>query len=49
MGACFNCDELALVAGKALGADEGAVKTIALKNDGGALFIALESLMVAAE
>ena len=40
---------ISLETGKALGADEGAVKTIALKNDGGALFIALESLMVAAE
>ncbi|WP_119259204.1 nitrite reductase small subunit NirD [Shinella zoogloeoides] len=40
---------ISLETGKALGADEGAVKTIALKNDGGELFIALESLMVAAE
>ncbi len=40
---------ISLETGKALGADEGAVKTIALRNDGGALFIALESLMVAAE
>ncbi|MGH6808092.1 MAG: tRNA-(guanine-N1)-methyltransferase, partial [Ensifer adhaerens] len=35
--------------GKALGADEGAVRTIPVRNDGGALFIALESLMIAAE
>ena len=40
---------ISLQTGKALGADQGAVKTIALKNDGGALFIALESLMMAAE
>ncbi|WP_440982244.1 nitrite reductase small subunit NirD [Shinella sumterensis] len=40
---------ISLKTGKALGADEGSVKTIALKNDGGALFIALEDLMVAAE
>ena len=40
---------ISLETGKALGADQGAVKTIALKNDGGALFIALESLMMAAE
>jgi len=40
---------ISLETGRALGADEGAVKTIALRNDGGALFIALESLMAAAE
>lgn len=40
---------ISLETGKALGADQGAVKTIALKNDGGALSIALESLMMAAE
>jgi len=40
---------ISLETGKALGADEGAVKTIALRNDDGALFIALESLMMAAE
>ncbi|UDF32700.1 UNVERIFIED_ORG: nitrite reductase small subunit NirD (plasmid) [Roseateles sp. XES5] len=40
---------ISLETGKALGADQGAVKTIVLKNDGGALFIALESLMMAAE
>ncbi len=40
---------ISLETGRALGADEGSVKTIALKNDGGALFIALEDLMVAAE
>ena len=40
---------ISLETGKALGADEGSVKTIALRNDGGALFIALESLMMAAE
>ncbi len=40
---------ISLETGKALGADEGAVKTIALRNEDGALFIALESLMAAAE
>ena len=40
---------ISLETGKALGADEGSVKTIPLRNDGGALFIALESLMAAAE
>ena len=40
---------ISLETGRALGADVGSVKTIALKNDRGALFIALESLLVAAE
>ena len=40
---------ISLETGKALGADQGAAKTVALKNDGGALFIALQSLMMAAE
>jgi nitrite reductase (NADH) small subunit len=40
---------ISLETGKALGADEGAVKTIPLRNDDGVLFIALESLMMAAE
>ena len=35
--------------GKALGADEGAVRTIPLRNEGGTLYIALESLVMAAE
>jgi nitrite reductase (NADH) small subunit len=40
---------ISLETGKALGADEGAVKTIPLRNEDGALFIALERLMMAAE
>ncbi|MGF6178382.1 nitrite reductase small subunit NirD [Ensifer sp. 4252] len=40
---------ISLETGKALGADEGAVRTIPVRNDGGSLFIALESLMIAAE
>lgn len=40
---------ISLETGKALGADQGEVRTIAVRNDGGALFIALESLMMAAE
>lgn len=40
---------ISLETGKALGADDGAVKTIPLRNDDGVLFIALESLMMAAE
>ena len=39
---------ISLETGKALGADEGAVRTIPVKNDNGALFIALESLALAA-
>ncbi len=39
---------ISLETGKALGADEGAVKTLQLRNEDGALFIALESLMMAA-
>ena len=52
-GAAVTCPlhnwVISLETGKALGADEGAVKTITLRNDDGALFIALECLMVAAE
>jgi nitrite reductase (NADH) small subunit len=40
---------ISLETGKALGADEGTVKTIPLRNEDGMLFIALESLMMAAE
>jgi nitrite reductase (NADH) small subunit len=40
---------ISLETGKALGADEGAVRTIPLRNEDGQLFIALESLMMAAE
>jgi len=40
---------ISLETGKALGADEGAVRTIPVKNDEGVLFIALEALMMAAE
>ena len=52
-GAAVTCPlhnwVISLETGKALGADEGAVRTIPVRNDGGALFIALESLMIAAE
>ncbi|WP_440409205.1 nitrite reductase small subunit NirD [Neorhizobium petrolearium] len=41
---------ISLETGKALGADEGEVRTVPLRNDNGRLFIALETLMtVAAE
>ena len=40
---------ISLETGKALGADDGAVRTIPLKNERGSLYIALESLMMAAE
>ena len=40
---------ISLETGRALGADEGAVRTIPLRNEDGALFIALERLMAAAE
>ncbi|KQS83781.1 MULTISPECIES: nitrite reductase small subunit NirD [unclassified Rhizobium] len=40
---------ISLETGKALGADEGEVRTIRVRNDDGALSIALESLMMAAE
>ncbi len=40
---------ISLETGKALGADKGEVRTIPLRNEDGALFIALESLMMAAE
>jgi len=39
---------ISLETGKAQGADEGEVRTIPVKNEGGKLFIALESLMLAA-
>ncbi|MCJ8520974.1 nitrite reductase (NADH) small subunit [Pseudorhizobium tarimense] len=52
-GAAMTCPlhnwVISLQSGKAVGADEGAVKTITLRKDNGALFIALESFMVAAE
>lgn len=38
-----------LETGKALGADDGAVRTIPLRNEGGNLYIALESFVMAAE
>ncbi|MBW8285101.1 MAG: nitrite reductase small subunit NirD [Rhizobium sp.] len=40
---------ISLETGRALGADEGEVRTIAVRNEGGHLSIALESLMMAAE
>jgi nitrite reductase (NADH) small subunit len=40
---------ISLETGKALGADEGEVRTIQVRNDDGVLSIALESLMMAAE
>ncbi|MGO8022946.1 nitrite reductase small subunit NirD [Rhizobium leguminosarum] len=40
---------ISLETGKALGADEGEVRTIQVLNEHGRLFIALESLMMAAE
>ncbi|WP_156383048.1 nitrite reductase small subunit NirD [Rhizobium sp. Root483D2] len=40
---------ISLETGKALGADQGEVRTIRVRNDHGALFISLESLMMAAE
>jgi len=40
---------ISLETGKALGADQGEVRTIRVRNDNGALSIALESLMMAAE
>ena len=40
---------ISLETGKALGADDGAVRTVPVRNDGGALFIALKSLLIAAE
>ncbi|OAP39293.1 nitrite reductase small subunit NirD [Sinorhizobium americanum] len=39
---------ISLETGKALGADEGAVRTIPVRNDNGALSIALENLTLAA-
>lgn len=39
---------ISLETGKALGADEGEVRTIPIRNDNGALFVALESLALAA-
>lgn len=40
---------ISLETGKALGADSGEVRTIPVRNENGALSIALESLMMAAE
>ena len=40
---------ISLETGRALGADEGEVRTIPVRNEGGMLLIALESLMMAAE
>jgi len=40
---------ISLETGKALGADRGEVRTIPVRNEDGALSIALESLMMAAE
>ncbi|MUZ71524.1 nitrite reductase small subunit NirD [Agrobacterium vitis] len=40
---------ISLESGKALGADEGAVRTIAVRNVDGALSISMESLLQAAE
>ncbi|MBV2186678.1 MAG: nitrite reductase small subunit NirD [Rhizobium sp.] len=40
---------ISLETGRALGADEGEVRTIPVRNEGGQLSIALESLMMAAE
>ena len=40
---------ISLETGRALGADEGEVRTIPVRNDGGMLSIALENLMMAAE
>ncbi|QWW71835.1 nitrite reductase small subunit NirD [Rhizobium sp. WYJ-E13] len=40
---------ISLETGKALGADDGAVRRIPLRNEGGTLYIALESLIMAAE
>lgn len=40
---------ISLETGKALGADEGTVRTIPVRNDGGTLFIAMPSMLMAAE
>ena len=40
---------ISLESGEALGADEGQVRTIPVRNKNGALSIALDSLMMAAE
>jgi nitrite reductase (NADH) small subunit len=40
---------ISLETGKALGADEGEVRVISVRNEGGRLSIALETLMMAAE
>lgn len=40
---------ISLETGAALGADEGSVRTFPIRNEGGALSIALEDLMMAAE
>jgi len=52
-GAAVTCPlhnwVISLETGKALGADDGAVKTIPVRVDGEKLSIAIESLMIAAE
>lgn len=52
-GAAVTCPlhnwVISLETGQALGADEGAVRTIPVRNEEGALSIALESLLMAAE
>ncbi|MFT4000402.1 MAG: nitrite reductase small subunit NirD [Rhizobium sp.] len=39
---------ISLETGKALGADEGEVRTLCIRNEDGKLFIALETMMMAA-
>ena len=52
-GAAVTCPlhnwVISLETGKALGADEGSVKTIAIKLDGDRIFASLEPIAVAAE
>ena len=52
-GAAVTCPlhnwVISLETGKALGADEGSVRTIPVRNDNGALFIAFEEQLMAAE
>ena len=52
-GAAVTCPlhnwVISLETGKALGADDGAVRTIPVRNEDGTLSIALESLLMAAE
>jgi nitrite reductase (NADH) small subunit len=51
-GAAVSCPlhnwVISLETGKALGADEGEVRTFPLRNENGQLFIALENLMMVA-